>query len=288
MEQTPAFPVSSQSDFLTCQLSVSPARSGAAANLTLLNALPRRQLGWAKNSHRSALSRIYIQVKVIQHSGCPVAFVKFMFSGLPSAAEPRKACQHSTAVCLQWDFTGDASSSESSLERRLSCCLSPWSLTALLTRGIGYFIQKVEDHSSEGVAWPVAPESMGDLWGLTTVSYLPAAPTALLPWLPFRLSVLLRFRYVRSGRLSAPYVIWPPAKHYFKQYFCIRSAIRRDQRAFYLSQALLAFFCMCICFQRDWWCCCFHTEGRSEERYFLWESRGMGFLVFFFSSFLLK
>lgn len=70
------------------------------------------------------MSRIYIQVKVIQHSGCPVAFVKFMFSGLPSAAEPRKACQHSTAVCLQWDFTGDASSSESSLERRLCPAVS--------------------------------------------------------------------------------------------------------------------------------------------------------------------
>lgn len=124
MKQIPAYPVSSQNYFLSCQLSVGPSRSDAAANLTLLISLPRRQLGWAKKSHRSALPRIYIQVEVSQHSGCPVAFVKFMFSRLPSAAEPGKACQHSTALCLPWDFTGDASSSESSLERRLHPAVS--------------------------------------------------------------------------------------------------------------------------------------------------------------------
>lgn len=93
-------------------------------NFTLLIALPGRQLGWAKKSHGSVLPRIYIQVKIIQHSGCSVTFVKFMFSRLSSAAEPGKARQHSTALCLQWDFTGDASSSERSLERRLCPAVS--------------------------------------------------------------------------------------------------------------------------------------------------------------------
>lgn len=120
-------------------------QSDAAANLTLLIALPGRQLGWAKNSHRSALPRIYIPVKVIQHSGCPVAFVKFMFSRPPSAAEPGKACQHSKAkhcVCSGISLEMQALL-RLALKGWLRPAVFPWSLTALLTRDAGYLIRKV-------------------------------------------------------------------------------------------------------------------------------------------------
>lgn len=82
------------------------------------DALPGRQwlTGSAKNRRRRALPRIYFR-KGNSAFGLPCSFCKIHVLQADPAAEPGKACQHSTASCLYWDLTGDASSSKVSLER---------------------------------------------------------------------------------------------------------------------------------------------------------------------------
>lgn len=71
--------------------------------------------------------------------------------------------------------------------------LSPDHLTLLLSGETGYFIQKVEDCSSEGGAWPVSPESRGSCEDPPSSRTRQQLPELFFLGSPLRVSVVLRF-----------------------------------------------------------------------------------------------
>lgn len=162
MKQTPAYPGPSKR---TCSLgSCQSVPPGAVPpQISLFRCSAWEAAGRAKNSRRSTLPGLYIPGKVINSAfGLPCcSFCKIhVLQAAPSSrAREGRSAPHSIAsvVGFHWGrelFRGEPWKDDSvSLSvPLLTYCFAYWRY---------WLFHKVEDGGSEGVAWPVAPESRG-------------------------------------------------------------------------------------------------------------------------------